>query len=276
MLFRSLAQELINIIFCKIYDEKFSKPDEMVNFRAGVDEDAEKVKKRIMKILSNVKRVYRDVLDETDDITLDASSISYIVGELQNYCLIEVERDVIADAFEIFIGRALKGAQGQFFTPRNVIRMMVEILDPNDEDFILDPACGSGGFLIESLRQIWKKLDINAIEYGWNNLVLQQEKLNVALNCVRGLDKDLFLSKVAKAYMAIIGDGKSGIFCEDSLENPENWNVKTRQKIHLGKFSIVLTNPPFGSKIPVRGEDKLKQYEFGHKWKYSKKNKKIR
>ncbi|WP_222611532.1 N-6 DNA methylase [Spiroplasma phoeniceum] len=65
-----------------------------------------------------------------------------------HWCLIEAERDIIDDAFEIFIGHALKGGQGQFFTPRNVVKMMVEILDPNDEDLIIDPSFGSGGFLI--------------------------------------------------------------------------------------------------------------------------------
>lgn len=69
---------------------------------------------------------------------------------MQNYCLIEAERDAIADAFETFIGHALKGGQGQLFAPRNVVKMIVNILDPSDEDYIIDPSCGSGGFLVEA------------------------------------------------------------------------------------------------------------------------------
>jgi type I restriction enzyme M protein len=266
-----LAQQLINLIFCKIYDERFTEPDDIVTFRAGVDEEAGKVKERILELFENVKRKYKEVLDESDTITLDANSIAYVVGELQNYCLIEAERDIIADAFETFIGHALKGGQGQFFTPRNVVKMMVDILDPDDEDLIIDPACGSGGFLIEALRHVWRKLDAEGEKYHWNKSNLQEEKMEVALNKIRGIDKDYFLSKVAKAYMAIIGDGKSGIFCEDSLEKPENWGTLTKTKIHLGDFSVLLTNPPFGSKIPVRGEEKLKQFELAHKWKLNKK-----
>jgi len=265
-----LAQQLINLIFCKIYDERFTEPNDIVTFRAGVDEDAKEVKERILDLFKKVKRKYKEVLDENDTITLDVNSIAYVVGELQNYCLIEAERDVIADAFETFIGHALKGGQGQFFTPRNVIKMMVDILDPNDEDLIVDPACGSGGFLIEALRHVWKKLDTESEKYHWNKNNLQEEKMEVALNKIKGIDKDYFLAKVSKAYMAIIGDGKSGIVCEDSLENPQNWNQATRQKIDLGKFSVLLTNPPFGSKIPVSGEDKLEQFELGHKWKQDK------
>jgi type I restriction enzyme M protein len=269
-----LAQQLINMIFCKIYDERFTEPNDVVTFRAGVDENSNDIKERILELFNRVKRKYKEVLDDSDAITLDANSVSYVVGELQNYCLIEAERDIIADAFETFMGHALKGGQGQFFTPRNVVKMMVDILDPDDEDIIIDPACGSGGFLIEALRHVWRKLDAEGEKYHWNKSNLQEEKMEVALNRIRGIDKDYFLSKVAKAYMAIIGDGKSGIFCEDSLERPENWQDKTKLKIDMGKFSVLLTNPPFGSKIPVRGEDKLKQFEFGYKWKFDKDTKK--
>lgn len=265
-----LAQQLINIIFCKIYDERFTEPEETVSFRAGVEEEPEEVRTRILDLFEKVKRKYKEVMDMEDNISLDPASITYVVGELQNYCLIETERDIIADAFEIFIDHALKGGQGQFFTPRNVIKMMIDILDPSDEDYIIDPSCGSGGFLVESLRYVWKKLDEEGEKYGWNSSNLKEEKMEVALNKICGIDKDYFLSKVAKAYMAILGDGKSGIFCEDSLERPENWQDKTRIKIGMNKFSILLTNPPFGSKIPVRGEEKLKQYELAYKWKTNK------
>ena len=72
--------------------------------------------------------------------------------------------------------------------------------------------------------------------------------------------------------MAILGDGKGNIYCEDSLENPNNWSNKTKQNINLGKFDVILSNPPFGSKIPVKGADKLSQFEFGYRWKLDKKN----
>lgn len=266
-----LAQQLINLIFCKIYDEKFTRQDDMVSFRAGIGESKKEVSKRIKTIFENVKTVYKDVIDKTDEIMLDDDSIVYVVGELQNYCLMDAQRDVIADAFEVFIGHALKGGMGQFFTPRNVIKMMIEILDPKRTELLIDPACGSGGFLVESLRYIWSNLEKEASEYGWTDLVLNDERKDVAFNCIRGIDKDYFLAKVCKAYMAIIGDGKSGIFNEDSLEEPKKWQSKTQQKIDLGKFDVVMTNPPFGSKIPVKGEAKLSQYDLGYQWKINKK-----
>lgn len=271
-----LAQQLINIIFCKIYDERFTPLDDLVSFRAGLDEDISKIKERILQIFTNVKIKYKEVITNEDNITLDDKSIAYIVGELQNYCLIDAERDVIADAFEVFIGHALKGDKGQFFTPRNVIKLMIEIIQPTENDIIIDSACGSGGFLIEALRYVWKKIkDDRERIGGWSESAIIEEQKEFAMNKIHGLEKDKFLVKLTKAYMAILGDGKGGVFCEDSLDNPNYWSDETKVKIQMNSHSIVLTNPPFGTSINVLGADKLRQYEFGYKWgkDYNKTNK---
>lgn len=262
-----LAQQLINIIFCKIFDERFTPQDSILSFRAGVGESPEIIKSRVASIFEGVKKKYKEVISTNDEIILDALSVAYVVGELQNYCLIDTERDVVADAFEVFIGHALKGDKGQFFTPRNIIKMMVEIMDPNDEDAIIDPCCGSGGFLIESLRYVWGKIENEGKRLNWSEKAIDEEKIAYASTKIRGIDKDAFLTKLCKAYMAILGDGKGGIFCEDSLDNPKTWHDDTKYKIGLGQFSMVLTNPPFGSSINVVGEEKLKQYNFGYKYK---------
>ena len=115
-----------------------------------------------------MKRGYADIFEERDEIKLDPASIMYVVGELQNYtinALIEEDVDAVADAFEVFIGPALKGEKGQFFTPRNVIRMVFEALDPRPDPetgatpLIIDPACGTGRFLIDAMRRLWRSLE---------------------------------------------------------------------------------------------------------------------
>ncbi len=262
----ALAEQLINIIFCKIYDERFTPPDEMVTFRAGIDEEPHEVTQRLRNLFDKVKEKYEEVIDFSDKINIDENSIRYIVGVLQNYSLTESERDVVADAFEIFIGHALKGSQGQFFTPRNVVKLLVEIIQPETTDSVIDPACGSGGFLIESLRYIWKKIDDQSKELGWDDSFTQAEKMSVAMKNIKGLDKDDFLVKVTKAYMAILGDGKGGVFCEDALDKPLYWREKARQSIALESFDIVLTNPPFGREVKVVGIEKLSQYELAAMW----------
>lgn len=264
---QTIAQQIINIIFCKIYDERFTKMNDEVTFRVGVNEDCETVSERIKKLFAKVKSKYNEVIEVADEIKLDNTSIKYVVGELQSYCLIDTERDVVADAFEVFIQYALKGGQGQFFTPRNVVKLMVELVKPQPNEIVIDPACGSGGFLVESMRYMWRILEKQAKEYGWSEIALEEEKKSSAIKYIKGIEKDSFLAKVTKAYMAILGDGKGGIFCEDALLKPTEWKNATQQSIGLGHFDVLLANPPFGKDIKVTGEDKLKQYQLAYKWK---------
>src|SRR5690606_7756175 len=82
----------------------------------------------------------------------------------------------------------------------------------------------------------------------------------------RGIDKDSFLSKVAKAYMAIVGDGRGGIFCENSLDHPKRWTTAAQDGVQLGHFDVVVTNPPFGKKLRIDDHSLLKTYHLGRKW----------
>lgn len=267
----AIAQEIINLLFCKIYDEINTAPEDQVTFRVGINESKEEVKKRISKLFMEVLKEYDDVFDQGDRVKLDADSIVYVVGELQRFAITEAERDAIGDAFEVFIGPALRGGEGQFFTPRNVVKMTIEILNPKVGEYVIDPACGSGGFLIVALEYIWKQLEEEAKKKGWSKELLGSKRKEIASKFIAGIDKDSFLAKVTKAYMAIVGDGRGGIFCENSLLPPSEWNIKTKQKIELGKFDVLVTNPPFGAKIPIRGDRILEQYELGFKWKLNKK-----
>jgi type I restriction enzyme M protein len=268
----ALAQQIINLLFCKIYDEINTSPEDIVTFRTGIDEAPREVRKRILGLFEDkVKEDFKDVFDKNDAITIDSDSLVYVIGELQNYCVVDAPRDAVGDAFEVFIGPALRGGEGQFFTPRNVVRMMVDILDPEPGQMILDPACGSGGFLIMTLEHVWRKLESQAKAKGWTAVQLDRRKRDIASKYFRGIDKDSFLAKVTKAYMAIIGDGRGGIFCENSLLLPKDWHHATQDSIEIGSFDVVLTNPPFGTRIPVKGERVLSQFELGYKWKKDKK-----
>lgn len=258
----AIAKEMINLILCKIYDERFTAKDKMVSFRVSEGDTNEEVEERINKIFLKVKAKYDDVLEPTDVISLDGNTLRHIIGKLQNFCLIETDRDIIADAFEVFIGYSLKGEQGQFFTPKNVVRLMVNAVDPSLSDLIIDPSCGSGGFLVESLKYLWNKVDIEAKELDWEETAVLEEKKEIGIKNIRGIEKDSFLTKLAKSYMAILGDGKGGIFCEDSLDDPKNWKEKTKQLIKFDSMDICLANPPFGKDIKITGRDKLAQYEL--------------
>ena len=146
-------------------------------------------------------------------------------------------------------------------------------VNPSIDDKIIDPACGSGGFLIESIRDVWKKIEDRGEDFGWPDAEISSEKQEVAIKNFRGIDKDYFLSKVAKAYMAIIGDGRGGVFCENGLDNSSRWKSITRDHIQLGSFDIVVTNPPFGNKLKIDDTTILESFSLGHKWEVSKSSK---
>lgn len=265
-----LAEQIINILFCKVFDETRKGPEELMDFRAGDGESPKAIRSRILDLFADVKRRFSDVFDKADAIELDDLSIAYVVGELQPYCVVEAERDAIGDAFEVFMGPALRGDKGQFFTPRNVVRMMVDILDPEPEEMIIDPACGSGGFLIVALDYVWRKIEARGKVKKWSAQRIREEQTHVASQCFRGIDKDRFLAKVTKAYMAILGDGRGGVFNDNSLLAPDSWDPLLKSKVSLRGFDVVLTNPPFGTKIPVDGKEVLEQYTLGHRAKYDK------
>lgn len=260
-----IAKEMIHLILCKIYDERFTKMNDMVTFRASECDTDEEVKSRINGLFLSVKTKYKDVLNESDTIDFDGHTLRYIIGKIQNFCLIDTDRDIIADAFEVFIGGSLKGEQGQFFTPKNVVKTLVTAVNPELDDYIIDPSCGSGSFLVEALKELWQKIDVQGEAYGWSESAIAEEKKTVGIKNIRGIEKDSFLTKLGKSYMAILGDGKGGIFCEDSLENPTNWQEFTQQNVKLGTFSVSFSNPPFGKDIKVTGKQKLSQYQLAKK-----------
>jgi len=267
---QTFAQQIINVLICKIYDETAKGPEEIVDFRAGVGESSREVLGRILDLFAQVKSRYSDVFQPTDAIEIDEDNVAYVVGELQPYCITEAKRDVIGDAFEVFMGPALRGEEGQFFTPRNAIQMIIDMVDPDPEELILDPACGSGGFLIAALDHVWKKVERRGTAKKWKPERIREEQRHIATNYFRGIEKDSFLAKVAKAYMAILGDGRGGIFCDNSLLPPERWNPILGSTIKLASFDVIVTNPPFGTKIPIKGSDVLRQYTLGHKAKKNK------
>lgn len=244
-----IAQNIMRLLFCKIFDEKNKNKEELVDFSNRPNETLDEFAKRIHLLFSKVKETYLDIFDKDEEIEILPYDLSFIVKKMEGFYLIDANRDIIADAFEELIGTAFRGGEGQFFTPRNIVQMMIDILKPQSGEKIIDPACGSGGFLAHILQHL--------LPFGNNHYIA-------------GLDKDLFLSKLAKIYLALLGENEYHIFCENSLEQPKNWHKQTNEFIQLGTFDLILTNPPFGAKIPVIGNDLLRQYELGHVWNKQK------
>ncbi|GHV80149.1 hypothetical protein AGMMS49944_19400 [Spirochaetia bacterium] len=241
-----IAQNIMRLLFCKIFDEKNTKSNELVSMANRPNETLQEFQNRIFSVFNQVKQRYSDIFDDDEIIEIESSDLSFIVSKLEEYSIVNAERDIIADAFEELIGKMFRGGEGQFFTPRNIVQMMIDVLQPQENEKIIDPACGSGGFIA------------NVVKYFVKN--------NISNHNIFGIDKDLFLSRLSKIYLTMLGENEYHIYCENSLGQPSIWKAETQQHIQLNSFDVILTNPPFGAKIPVIGQDLLSQFELGHYW----------
>jgi len=251
---RARSKQIINLLLCKLVDEINKKPEEEVDFCIRNGESDKELYTRIQAFFNeNVREKYKDVMDENEQITLNKELISLIVKELEYISLLQSSKDILSDAFEIFVSKILKDEAGQFFTPPNIVKFMVNYLDPKVDSRILDPACGHGGFLLEAKEVLWSKLD-------------SKNKRVESISNLFGIDKDLFLVKISKLYLEILSNGKSNIFCEDSLD-PKSYRAQTQDIIKNNSFDYIFTNPPFGVKIPINNKEVLSNYQLGHIWK---------
>ena len=271
-----LGSEMIKLIFCKIWDEKYDR-DKPPKFKVGFNDSPEQVKSNIEELWEHVKKhlVQDGIFDDHEKIILDARSVRWIVGELERFSLMGTDKDVVGDAFEVFAEKHFAGDKGQYFTPRQVVKIAVQIVDPQPDEKIFDPACGSGGFLIYALEHVWGIM-ADSPKYKGSNL--ENLKKEVAERCFYGIDKEIDLVKICKAYMSIIGDGRSNIVKADSLKSPDEWENSAVTALttngEMKKYDVILTNPPFGSKIKVTHEHILKKYDLGYVWKFDKKEEK--
>jgi len=265
-----LGSEMIRLLFCKIMDEKYDQ-NAIPEFRILPKENPEKAKKRIEKLFNEVKEELTEdgVFDESEKINLDAKSIAYVIGELQSFSLLKTEKDVIGEAFETFAESKLVGDKGEFFTPREVVKTAIKILDPQPKQSILDPACGSGGFLIYALSHVWGVMEQDK-KYK-NSPNFEDLKKEFAQKYFYGIDKEIDLVKISKAYMSIIGDGRSKIVQENTLHTFEDYQTKPKEFFvedddKPKQFDYVITNPPFGTKNKVLRDDS-KHFDLGYVWK---------
>ena len=288
--------ELLNLIFCKIYDEKrrylCAERNETYHrqFWVGVKErntpeGQAAVAKRIKAIFEQLKtdEIFREVFVGNEQISLSDYGIAYVASEIAKYSFLDATVDVKGTAYETIVSNTLKQEAGQFFTPRNVIKCMVDILNPTENSRVLDPACGSGGFLVMVLdkvrhqitKEMFPELSGALLEAKANCDAVNDRVRQYAENMIFGFDFDPDLKKAAKMNMVMAGDGHSNIYNINSLEYP-NGSLPDIPKVTasvaksvekkgdladcdnayaldnaMGKFDCIFTNPPFGSKVEV-------------------------
>ena len=218
-----------------------------------------------------------NLFEVNDTIRIKEASFESIVKELEVYNLSRTADDVKGIAFEKFLGKTFRGELGQFFTPRTVVDFMVELLDPEEGEVICDPCCGSGGFLIKAFEYVREKIENNIqkvkeqikaelLDEEYENSTeadksiieeLFSQYINVlnmeldtncesrlkdlSRNCIFGTDANPRMARTAKMNMIMHGDGHSGVHHHDGLLNVNG--------IFENRFDVILTNPPFGSRV---------------------------
>lgn len=271
--------QLLYLIFCKILDEQQSSRLFFVGAtEANSDRGRRVITGRIKDLFEQVqKKEYKDVFDGTERIALNDRALAYVAGELSRYSLLTTDTDAKGLAYEAITSSTLKRERGQFFTPRNVIRMMVSMVDPQPDKLILDPACGSGGFLVVALAHHRRRL-LHSIDADPDSPVpselrrVDRALRGYAKKCLFGIDADEDLRKAARMNMVMNNDGHGNIVSFNSLEygipGREIAEMVTFEKLggRHDNFDYVFTNPPFGSKIPVSDPVILAEFDLGHAW----------
>src|SRR3989338_3408771 len=271
--------EVFKLIYAKLYDEqeaKLSRPDKEGHFRKY--RDPSKTYSVINDLFKNAIKKWPGTFYEQENINLSQEHLSIVVGELECTRLFGSDLSIIDEAFEYLIPEVAKGKKGQYFTPRHVINMAVRMLNPKPKEYIIDPAAGSGGFLISAMYSV-KDRHLNGSE---------ESMREYAKEYIWGMDFADEISKVSRALMLIAGDGRSHLFKLNSLD-PREWqgedqqpsispgelqkrlhnmgstadNTENRKTFHCMDFDVLLTNPPFAGEIKDQGM--LRQYFFGKK-----------
>lgn len=289
---RDAFWQLLYLIFAKILDEQSSSRDFFVGATERNTEAGEKrIAARIKALFDRAKAKYSDVFEGDEKIELRDRALAFVAAELSRYNLLSTDTDAKGMAYEAITSTTMKRERGQFFTPRNMIRMMVEIVGPVEGKKVLDPACGSGGFLVVTLTHV-RQAFLREIGCPHPDQPIPKELKRIdpkvrdyARKCLWGIDVDPDLRKAARMNMVMNNDGHGNIFEANTLEfiasqsttaTPrarqflsDEMKTFARRSGGLDSFDYVFTNPPFGAKIPVEDPDILRAFDLGHSWKKS-------
>lgn len=258
--------EISKVLFIKIWKEK--KTGEIYTLEKYDQENEASPTQDYYNILFYETRnhyVGDKIFEKNERLNIRENSFRDILGALSKLNLASASDDVRGIAFEQFLGKTFRGELGQFFTPRKIVEFMVQVLDPQEGELICDPCCGSGGFLINAFEHVR-----DAIQHdNKGNKEARIKKL--ATKCVFGVDANPRMARTAKMNMMMHGDGHSGVHHHDGFLNVNG--------IFENRFQVILTNPPFGSKVSKKlliaesdcftDAAKIKEYtkEYGERYK---------
>ena len=269
--------QFLYLIFCKMYDEQ--QPNEARQFWVGAFEPfdpagRERIRKRIKPLFEAVKKKYDSLFKGNEEITLSDRALAFIVSELARYDFGRTDVDAKGTAYQEIVGTNLRGDRGQYFTPRGAIRLVVQMLAPQEHERVLDSSCGTGGFLVETLNYMNKvfhdERHIKSGEEDTEEFISIRDRLaSYAAKNLFGADFDPFLVRAAQMNVMMAGNSLGHLYHMNSLEFPRGdlpGVQPANDNIPLGSIDVLMTNPPFGSDIPVTERTILEQYELARRW----------
>jgi type I restriction enzyme M protein len=256
--------ELCKIIFLKIRDEIIPrKSGEPYEFQIKTYETSESVYNRITSLYADAIENALEVFDSK--IRISHNKLVTIVNHLESINISKSDLDAKGVAFERFMEDFFKGKQGQFFTPREIVDFIIQISGVTRNSKVLDPACGSGGFLLHAFDYIRKQASEFAIEGTaehkdyWNDFATKK---------LYGIEINQRIARVAKMNMIIHDDGQTNVICHDSLESFEKM-TSFNKGMAKNSFDLILTNPPFGAIVKNNENSYLNDFCFGNREKSS-------
>ena len=257
--------ELDKLIFCKIWDEQMArKKGEPYDFQVFTDDHGDDLKKRIQKLYENGRAKDQEVFKE--DIRLSNAELQTVVGYLAGINLHDTDLDSKGRAFETFMTGFFRGEFGQYFTPRNIVKFIVDALPIDNESLVLDTSCGSGGFLLHALDKVRRQAD----EYYDKDAEKVRHKAHwhdFAECNLFGIEISEGIARTAKMNMIIHDDGHTNVIAMDGLEPIDKMPPRTNKKggFKASYFDFIITNPPFGSKIKWVEKRYVENYVLGCK-----------
>jgi type I restriction enzyme M protein len=274
----SAFDELDKLIFCKIWDErkprKIGKPYDFQIFSETIpkdvtDDDKKSIEEKISKdLFERIKALYEEGRKKDpevfkDNIRLDHTKVKTVVAYLENINLSETDLDSKGKAFETFMGSYFRGDFGQFFTPRNIVKFIVNVLPVTHESRVIDTSCGSGGFLLYALDKVRKE----ASEYYEVETAKHHRHWHdFAEKNLFGIEINEQISRTAKMNMIIHDDGHTNVITSDGLLKSDVMIDKSKNDgFKYNSFDFIITNPPFGSSVKQTESAYLHQYNLGNK-----------
>lgn len=281
-------EELFKLIFTKLYDEMESgrNASRHLDFKNYGDTETE-LKTKIQALFERAKSKWEGVFTPDAKIGLTPSHLSVCVSSLQNVKLFNSNLEVVDEAFEYLISKSSKGEKGQYFTPRYVIDMCVKMLNPQENETLIDTAAGSCGFPVHAIFKVWR--DILKEEGKEESHLFTTEKKggryeDYVTNNVFAIDFDEKAVRVGRTLNLIAGDGQTNVLHMNTLDY-ERWdeNLKDEEwmdiygsgwtklkKLRATKnsnrdfsFDVLMANPPFAGDI--KESRILAKYDLGKK-----------